>query len=62
MLQTNKLKGVRAEKGLTQGDMAKLLDISHLTYHLKENGKRIFSLVEAQKISGILDKPLDYFF
>lgn len=59
----NRLKGLRAEKGLTQVEMAKLLGMNPDTYRKKENGERDFTLREvatAQKVLGI--DPQYYFF
>jgi putative transcriptional regulator len=47
----SKLKGLRAERGLTQLDMAKKLGISETSYVLRETGKREFKLSEMGIIS-----------
>lgn len=62
MIKVNKLKGARVEKGLTQIDMARQLKMSLPTYHMKENGKRQFTVEEMHKVAKILEKPIDYFF
>jgi len=47
-----KLKGLRAERQLTQGDIADKLCISKATYNRKENGLGQFC---ASEISQLLD-------
>jgi DNA-binding XRE family transcriptional regulator len=49
-----KLKGKRVEKGLTQKEMSKLLNIETATYTRKENGLTQFRLDEINKILEIL--------
>ena len=56
MTKLNKLKGARAEKGYSQGEMAEKLGISRDSYNLKENGKSEFKLSEIKDILDILDK------
>ena len=41
-----RLRGLRAEKKLSQGDMAEILGISESAYLAKENGKRDFKSSE----------------
>lgn len=50
----SKLKGKRVEKGYTQKDLAKLLNIETATYTRKENGLVQFRLDEINKILEIL--------
>lgn len=50
-----KLKGKRVEKGLTQPQIAKLLNMAVSTYNLKENGTREFSMSECIQIMKILE-------
>lgn len=50
----SKLKGKRVEKGLTQKELAKLLNIETATYTRKENGLVQFRLDEINKILEIL--------
>lgn len=57
-----KLKGKRVEKGLTQPDMAKLLNMAVSTYNLKENGIREFSVNECIEIMKILDSKFEDIF
>ena len=56
MNKLNKLKGARAEKGYSQGEMADKLGISRDSYNQKENGKSEFKLSEIIAIMEILDK------
>lgn len=50
-----KLKGKRVEKGLSQEEISKLLDMALSTYNLKENGSREFTMTECINIMKILD-------
>lgn len=42
----SKLKGLRAEKGLSMEDMAKILGMSRSSYIAKENAQRDFTFTE----------------
>ncbi len=58
-----KLKGLRAERGLSQSDMAKIAGIGEDSYRKKENGERDFKLGEISKIADALEiSPMEYFF
>ena len=50
-----KLKGKRVEKGYTQEDIAKKLDITTGTYNRKELGIVDFTLSEIQDLMYLLD-------
>lgn len=58
----NRLKGLRAERGLTQVDMAKLLGMNPVTYRKKENGERDFTLKEVAKAQEVLEIDPQYYF
>ncbi|MBD9843860.1 helix-turn-helix transcriptional regulator [Enterococcus faecalis] len=58
----NRLKGLRAERGLTQVDMAKLLGMNPVTYRKKENGERDFTLREVAKAQKVLEIDPQYYF
>lgn len=62
----NKLKGLMREKGLTQEDIAKELNIAPSTFNLKVNGNAYFSQDEIFAISNILNisdnEYKEYFF
>lgn len=49
-----KLKGKRVERGLTQEEIARQLDMAISTYNQKENGKVEFSMTECIEIMKIL--------
>lgn len=51
---SDKLKAERSKRGLTQSDMAKLLDIKRSTYSLYESGKREPDLQTIRNFSAIL--------
>ena len=55
MIDLSELKGCVAKLNLTGMAMAAKLGISKTSYYKKINGKAEFSLVEAQKISEILN-------
>ena len=50
-----KLKGKRVERGITQEEISKMLNMAISTYNLKENGTREFSMTECIEIMKILD-------
>ena len=54
-INNKKLKAARAEHALTQADMAEILDISEVSYNLKETGKRDFKQSEINDILGLFD-------
>ncbi len=54
MINVLKLKAKMVEKGYTQLDMADCLNISRFSFNLKINNKRLFTLLEVQKISELL--------
>lgn len=45
-----KLKGLRAQYGLSMADMARILGMGESTYISRENGKREFKVSEAKII------------
>ena len=59
-----KLKGAIAEKGITQGKLAEILEMSQKTLSNKINGKSIFTVPEAHKICDTLniENPREIFF
>ena len=52
---TNKVKGYRNMLNLSQKEMAKLLDMSTLSYHNKEKGKYEFKDAEKIKFKRMLE-------
>lgn len=57
-----KLKAARVENGLTQIQLAKLIEMPISTYRKKETGQTEFTVNEALKISKILHKRLEEIF
>lgn len=57
-----RLKALRAEKGMTQEDMANLLEMNVDTYRKKENGKRDFTLSEVALAQEKLQIDPQYYF
>ncbi|SCJ11191.1 helix-turn-helix transcriptional regulator [Intestinibacter bartlettii] len=57
-----KLKAARVELGLTQMEVAKLMNMHISTYRKKEQGYSEFSINEAFKISEILNKSVEEIF
>ena len=53
MINRDKLRGLRAEKGLSQKEIADLLGISSTSYNFKENGERQFTEKEVLKLFEI---------
>lgn len=62
MIYKNNLKGIRVSRGLTQGDLAKLINMPRATYIKKENEQTYFNIKEAIKIAKVLDLSMDYIF
>lgn len=57
-----KLKALRAQYGLSQVDMARILGICEVSYLSKENGKREFKVSEARIISKYFKIPAEEIF
>ncbi|WP_110926819.1 helix-turn-helix transcriptional regulator [Bacillus massiliglaciei] len=53
---------VRRESRLTQEKVAAVINISAQSYYLKENGKRDFSLTEAQLLAKYFNTTVDELF
>ncbi|WP_081015986.1 helix-turn-helix transcriptional regulator [Paraclostridium sordellii] len=62
MIYKNNLKGIRVSRGLTQGDLAKLINMPRSTYIKKENEKSYFNIKESMKIAKVLNLSIDYIF
>ncbi|WP_347450733.1 helix-turn-helix transcriptional regulator [Acetoanaerobium noterae] len=58
----SKLKGLIAEFGLSQKQLAKHLGITLRTFNDKINGKTDFSLKEARIVSSYFGKPIEEIF
>ena len=58
----NRLKVARAEKGLSQGDLAKLVGVSRQTISLIERGDYNPSVTLALKIAKILNATVEDMF
>ena len=52
---SRRIKGIRTECGLTQIQMAKLMNITPKTYNFKENNKYEFTISEIIKMSEIFN-------
>ena len=59
---SRKLKAARVELGLTQVEIAKLLEMPTSTYRKKEQGYSEFTVSEALKVSKILNKKIEEIF
>lgn len=57
-----KMKEARVIKGLSQGDLAKLINVSRQTINMIENGEYNPTLMLCIKICKVLDKTLDQLF
>lgn len=55
MTNSRKLKAARIEKGLSQTDVSKSLNIAPATYSLKECGKRDFTQNEISILADLLE-------
>ncbi|NFH79634.1 DUF739 family protein [Clostridium botulinum] len=58
----SRLKGLMVENSITQQNLAKILDISISTLNFKINGKSDFTIMEAKKVSRILNKSIEEIF
>ncbi|ACD23062.1 DUF739 family protein [Clostridium botulinum] len=58
----SRLKGLMVENSITQQNLAKILDISISTLNFKINGKSDFTIMEAKKVSRILNKSIEEVF
>lgn len=58
----NKLRGLRAELGLTQEEIADKIGISKHSYNRKERGVRKFTLVEAKKLADLFGLSIEEIF
>lgn len=57
-MNTLELKSARIKRGLTQVDIAEKMNISSISYSLKERGKRDFTINEVSNIIKILNLSL----
>lgn len=55
-------KSLRALKGLSQENVADILNISLQSYNKKENGVVEFTATELKKLSEYFDVPMENFF
>ena len=58
--QMNRLKELRKEKGLTQTDLAELLEVTKLTISNWENGKHEIKADKANEIANLFNVPVSY--
>lgn len=63
-MKLDKLRGILAEKRITQAQLAQAMHLSTRTVNLKLNGKVPINVDEASQISKIvgLENPIDIFF
>ena len=61
-INRNKLRGLRAEKNLTQEQVAEKLNITRVTYNAKEKGKTEFTEIEIAKLTKIFKVKRNVFF
>jgi DNA-binding XRE family transcriptional regulator len=57
-----KIKGLIAEKGITQAILAEAIKMSRITLNYKLNGKSVFKYPELLEIAKYFGKPVSYFF
>lgn len=57
-----KLKALRAEYGIIQKEMARILDVSVQTYNRKELGIKDFTVPESKIIMKYFQKDFEYIF
>lgn len=56
------IKALRAYHGLSQTDMAEILNCTFNTYNRKENGKSKFTLDDLNLLSKLFNVPISNFF
>jgi DNA-binding XRE family transcriptional regulator len=56
------LKMKRLDERMTQGELAQVLDITVQSYSQKENGRRKFSIPEAQKLAALFGTTVEALF
>lgn len=56
-----KIKEARQELGLKQGELAKILGISHMQMSYYERGKKSLRATRFMKICEVLKKPVEFF-
>jgi len=61
-LQISKIKGLMAEKGITQTTLAHQLNINRVTLSYKFNRKKKFKENEIGQIAATLGKDVGYFY
>lgn len=61
-MNVNKIKGLRAENGMTQVELAKLLGMSEQSYVLKEKGRVPFKDYEIASLCKIFKVSASIFF
>ena len=60
MFQGERLEELRRDKGMTQEDLAKILDVSVTTISSYERGEMFPKLVNLVKLAETLDISIDY--
>lgn len=61
-MNINYIRSLRSYKKLTQSEMAKILNISIVSYNKKENGRVPFTLDEIKILSEFFNVPIENFF
>ena len=61
MTATNIIKSIRNKYGLTQDDMAKMLEMTRQNYNKLENNPTKATLDKVYKIFGLLNEDIDEF-
>lgn len=55
------IKAIRTQRGLTQADVAKLLNISHRTYVKMENNPYELKIAKVKKLASVLNCSVNDF-
>lgn len=58
----NKVRGLLAEKKVTQEELASAIGVTYTTLNNKLNGRTQFNVNEISKIARFFDKEVAYFF
>jgi transcriptional regulator with XRE-family HTH domain len=61
-LVASNIKKTRIKKGMTQADIARLMNVEESVYNKIENGKIMISLDKLGKVAEHIKKPISHFF
>ena len=57
-----RVRQARADAGVTQADLARLLGVSRSALSMIETGKRRVTAVELGRLAALVDRPVNWFY